>query len=30
VLLDQLVRASARITLRDGETTTRDFRVGGG
>jgi len=30
VLLDQLVRASARITLRDGETTTQDFRVGGG
>ena len=29
VLLEQLVRSSATITLRDGETTTRDFRIGG-
>lgn len=29
VLLEQLVRSSAKITLRDGETTTQDFRIGG-
>jgi uncharacterized protein (DUF2141 family) len=29
VLLEQLVRSSARIILRDGETTTQDFRIGG-
>jgi hypothetical protein len=29
VLLEELVRSSARITLRDGETTTQDFRIGG-
>ena len=28
-LLEQLVRASARVTLRDGETTTQAFRIGG-
>ncbi len=28
-LLDQLVRSSAWITLRGGETTTQDFRIGG-
>jgi hypothetical protein len=29
VLLEQFVRSSAKITLRDGETTTQDFRLGG-
>jgi hypothetical protein len=29
VLLEELVRSSARITLRDGEKTTQDFRIGG-
>jgi hypothetical protein len=29
VLLDQLVRSSAKVTLRDGELTKQDFRVGG-
>jgi hypothetical protein len=28
-LLEQLVRSSARVTLRDGETATQGFRVGG-
>jgi hypothetical protein len=28
-LLEQLVRSSAKVTLRDGETTTQDFRIGG-
>lgn len=28
-LLEQLVATSAKVTLRDGETTTQDFRVGG-
>ena len=28
-LLEQLVRSSATVTLRDGETTTQNFRVGG-
>jgi hypothetical protein len=28
-LLEQLVRASATITLRDGETTTQNYRIGG-
>ena len=28
-LLDQLVPSSAKVTLRDGETTTQDFRIGG-
>jgi uncharacterized protein (DUF2141 family) len=28
-LLEELVRSSARVTLRDGETTTQDFRIGG-
>ena len=28
-LLEQLVRSSARVTLKDGETTKQDFRVGG-
>jgi hypothetical protein len=28
-LLEQLVPSSARVTLRDGETTTQDFRIGG-
>jgi hypothetical protein len=28
-LLEQLVRSSAKVTLRDGVTTTQDFRVGG-
>ena len=27
-LLEELARSSARVTLRDGETTTRDFRIG--
>ena len=27
-LLEQLVRSSAKVTLRDGETTTQDFRIG--
>jgi hypothetical protein len=27
-LLEQLVPSSAKVTLRDGETTTRDFRIG--
>jgi uncharacterized protein (DUF2141 family) len=27
-LLDQLVPSSAKVTLRDGETTTQDFRIG--
>jgi hypothetical protein len=27
-LLEEAVRSSARVTLRDGETTTRDFRIG--
>jgi uncharacterized protein (DUF2141 family) len=27
-LLEELVRSSAKVTLRDGETTTRDFRIG--
>jgi hypothetical protein len=30
VLLEQLVPSSARVILRDGETTTQNFRVGGG
>jgi hypothetical protein len=30
VLLEQLVPSSAKVTLRDGETTTQAFRVGGG
>jgi Carboxypeptidase regulatory-like domain len=29
VLLEHLVRSSARVTLRDGETTTQNFRIGG-
>jgi hypothetical protein len=29
VLLEQLVGSSAKITLRDGETTMQDFRIGG-
>jgi len=29
MLLEQLVRSSARITLRDGQMTTQDFRIGG-
>jgi hypothetical protein len=29
VLLEQLVQSSAKVTLRDGETTTRAFRIGG-
>jgi hypothetical protein len=29
VLLEQLVRSSARITLRDGEMASQDFRIGG-
>ena len=28
-LLERLVRSSANVTLRDGETTTQDFRIGG-
>jgi hypothetical protein len=28
-LLAQLVAASARVTLRAGETTKQDFRIGG-
>jgi len=28
-LLEELARSSARVTLRDGETTTQDFRIGG-
>lgn len=28
-LLEQLVRSSSKVTLRDGETTRQDFRVGG-
>ena len=28
-LLEELVRSSAKVTLRDGETTTQDFRIGG-
>jgi hypothetical protein len=28
--LEQLVRAAAKVTLRDGETTRQDLRVGGG
>jgi hypothetical protein len=28
-LLEQLVSSSAKVTLRDSETTTRDFRIGG-
>ena len=28
-LLEQLVPSSAKVTLRDGETTTQDFRIGG-
>ena len=28
-LLDQLVPSSAKVTLRHGETTTQDFRIGG-
>ena len=28
-LLEQLVRSSARVTLKDGATTTKGFRVGG-
>ncbi len=28
-LLDELVPSSAKVTLRDGETTTQDFRIGG-
>ena len=28
-LLERLVGSSARVTLRDGETTTQDFRIGG-
>jgi hypothetical protein len=27
-LLDELVRSSTRVTLRNGETTTQDFRIG--
>jgi uncharacterized protein (DUF2141 family) len=27
-LLEEAVRSSAKVTLRDGETTTRDFRIG--
>ena len=27
--VEQLARSAARVTLRDGETTLRDFRVGG-
>jgi hypothetical protein len=29
-LLDQLVRASVKVTLREGETTTQNYRMGGG
>ena len=29
VLLEQLVPSSAKVTLRDGETTTQAFRIGG-
>jgi hypothetical protein len=29
VLLERLVRPSAKITPRDGETTTQGFRIGG-
>ncbi len=29
VLLEQLVRSSAKVTLRDGEPTTQTFRIGG-
>jgi hypothetical protein len=28
-LLEPLVQSSAKVTLRDGETTTQDFRIGG-
>ena len=28
-LLEEAVRSSAKVTLRDGETTTQDFRIGG-
>jgi uncharacterized protein (DUF2141 family) len=28
-LLEQLVQSSAKVTLRDGETATQDFRIGG-
>jgi hypothetical protein len=28
-LLEQLVRGSVKVTLREGETTTRDIRIGG-
>jgi hypothetical protein len=28
-LLERLVASSAKVTLRDGETTTQDFRIGG-
>lgn len=28
-LLEQLVRSSVKVTLRDGETTTQDLRIGG-
>jgi hypothetical protein len=27
-LLEQLAKAAARVTLRDGETTRQDFRIG--
>jgi uncharacterized protein (DUF2141 family) len=29
LLLDHLVRSAAKVTLRDGETTAQDFRIGG-
>ena len=28
-LLEQLVKSAAKVTLRDGEITTQDFRIGG-
>jgi len=28
--LEQLVNSSAKVTLRDGETTTQNYRIGGG
>jgi hypothetical protein len=28
-LLEQLVPSSAKVTLRDGQTTSQDFRIGG-
>ena len=29
-LLEQLVKSSATVTVRDGQTTTQNYRIGGG